>query len=344
MGLSRKTQRLQRHSEAGFTLLELLLVVAILSSLALAATTFVDNADNQERFEVTRSRLEQIRFAVVGNSLRAANGQTELSGFVADMGRLPANLRELIEPADCDHNTSGDQACPAWAYEANSGLWAGWHGPYISVLAESSGARAYRDGWGNAGAAPNYAWKFIPSDRDGLPVGVPDNYDNTLQVQSYGSDGSTANADPGSYDEEYPSTGNLVELYDHQVNVKGWSVTVSFFNPPAGAGTIPASATQLYLRLCYPANGVITATSPKVISTAATLNPVNDGLTAVVTFTFPPGTDAYVPIGMRSLRVTDDAGSDCTASNYGAANQSLLMAFVPRVQLPVNINQIWQLE
>lgn len=332
-------------AQRGFTLLELLLVVAILSSLALAATTLVDNQDNQERFEATRERLDDIRRAIVGDSRRTANGQTELSGFVADMGRLPANLQELIqEPADCDHKTAGTQGC-SWTYESGSGLWGGWHGPYLGVLAESGGAKAYRDGWGNGGAAPNYGWKFEATDRDATPPGSPDEFDNTLQVQSYGSDGSSANADPGPYDEEYPPAGNLVELYDHQVNVKGWSVTVSFFNPNLPAnGPFPSPATTLYLRLCYPTNGAITATSPKIISSGATLNSVNEGDTAAVTFAFPSATDAYVPIGVQSLRVTDDASSNCTVSNYGAADQRILVAFAPRVQLPVSINQIWRLE
>lgn len=336
--------------QPGFTLLELLLVVAILSSLALAATTFVDNADDQERFEATRERLEQIRFAIIGDSGRTVNGQAELRGFVADMGRLPGDLKELIEhPLDCnrdgtneaDGNGNGLPDDCEWRLDAATGLWVGWHGPYLGVLANSSGVRAYRDGWGNGGAAPNYGWKFEPTDRDASTP--PNDFDSTLQVQSYGSDGSTANADPGPYDEEYPSVGNLVELYDHQVNVKGWSVTVSFFNPLGGVTPIPDTGTTktLYLRLCYPVSGVITATVPSI---AATLNPVNDGDTATVTFTFPPGTDAYVPIGVQSVRVTDDASSACTAGNYGAANQRLLVAFVPRAHLPVSVTQVWRLE
>ncbi|HLF98433.1 MAG TPA: prepilin-type N-terminal cleavage/methylation domain-containing protein [Methylococcaceae bacterium] len=340
-------------AQGGFTLLELLLVVAILSSLALAATTFVDNADDQERFEGTRERLEQIRFATIGDGGRTANGQPELRGFVADMGRLPGDLKELIEhPLDCnrdgtdeaDGNGNGLPDDCEWRLDAVTGLWVGWHGPYLGVLADSSGVRAYRDSWGNGGAAPNYGWKFEPTDRDASTP--PNDFDNTLQVQSYGSDGSTANADPGPYDEEYPSVGKLVELYDHQVNVKGWSITVSFFNPspPEGATTaqIPTSPIPLYLRLCYPTDGAITAASPRA---DATLNPVNDGDTTTVTFTFPPGTDAYVPIGVRSLRVFDNVSSDCAiATNYGAANQRLLVALVPRAHLPVSVNQAWRLE
>lgn len=350
-------QNAEISGQGGFTLLELLLVVAILSSLALAATTFVDNADNQERFEATRERLEQIRFATIGDGGRTANGQAELRGFVADMGRLPGDLKELIEhPLDCnrdgtneaDGNGNGLPDDCEWRLDAATGLWVGWHGPYLGVLADSTGVRAYRDGWGNGGAAPNYGWRFEPTDRDASTP--PNDFDNTLQVQSYGSDGSTANADPGPYDEEYPSVGNLVELYDHQVNVKGWSVTVAFFNPllPSNnTSLLPTVATELCVKLYYPNHGGVVSTPIASGATTLAKEVVNDDKSVSLTFSF--SSDGYVPIGVRSLKVVTASGGVCSNTEFwvGAGappGQYVLVAFVPRAHLPVRVNQVWRLE
>ena len=80
--------------ETGFTLLELLLVVTILSSLALATVSFVENEDNQLRFEDTRARLERIRSAVLGPEY--PDGRT-LSGYAVDNGKLPESIKDLLE-------------------------------------------------------------------------------------------------------------------------------------------------------------------------------------------------------------------------------------------------------
>ena len=50
----------RQGTESGFTLLELMLVVFILSALALTASAFVDNHDDQFRFEDTRRRVPSI--------------------------------------------------------------------------------------------------------------------------------------------------------------------------------------------------------------------------------------------------------------------------------------------
>jgi|GEM_PF-1377642 len=78
----------------GFTLLELLLVVFILSVLALSAfslTDTLDSSQDQFRYEAARNQAQKFERAIVDR----LEGQAAIGGFVADMGGLPLNMLEL---------------------------------------------------------------------------------------------------------------------------------------------------------------------------------------------------------------------------------------------------------
>ncbi|HSF71401.1 MAG TPA: prepilin-type N-terminal cleavage/methylation domain-containing protein, partial [Methylotenera sp.] len=161
-----------KRSQLGFTLVELLLVILVLSSLALATTFLVDGLNEQTRFDDTKTRLQLIRQAIVGDTSRTLNGQPEMRGFVADMGRLPLNINELLE--------IGGQ--PAWGLSAVTAsdispvvtisLNAGWRGPYLDTLPDSSdGERRFRDGWGNGDLSDvNFGWQYTADDLSGVSV------------------------------------------------------------------------------------------------------------------------------------------------------------------------------
>ena len=220
---------MDRHRQAGLTLLELLLVVTILSAVAYMSLAVVDNGGNQTRFEDTRNRLALIRTAIIGDSSRSLNGQPEISGFVADMGRLPLNLNELVsEPVDCDPDTAGNQPC-SWGIDAATGLWRGWNGPYLPA---SAGTGVFRDGWGNDDGGNNFGWLF---DDAGSP--------GALIVQSYGLDGAAGGSDV--YEVDYPTVGPLVAESDWRILVTdsgaaaqddddGNGITVDFGSAYAG--------------------------------------------------------------------------------------------------------------
>ncbi|MBI1370737.1 MAG: prepilin-type N-terminal cleavage/methylation domain-containing protein [Planctomycetes bacterium] len=73
-----------------FTLLELVLVLAVLAVLSLIAVRSVDGLGDQTAFDATRSTMTNIEDAVLGPpSLRDADGTALSAGFVADLGRLP---------------------------------------------------------------------------------------------------------------------------------------------------------------------------------------------------------------------------------------------------------------
>lgn len=157
---SRKTRSTKQE---GFSLIELLIVLGLITTAAVLALSTVDNQDNQNRFDETRSKLNVIQNAILGNA-NTASGTNLIDGFVADMGRLPLNLVELIiEPLDCDPDTSGEQRC-LWSYDNNQEIWHGWHGPYIRTINSS-----FLDGWGK-----NWNWDLSVA--------------NQLTISSFGLD------------------------------------------------------------------------------------------------------------------------------------------------------------
>lgn len=84
----------------GFTLLEMLLVITLLAATAgLGLATYAD-ADGSARNAETRRKLALIEQAIVGLQAPAFGGEVRLSGFVADMGRLPISTYELLAQVD----------------------------------------------------------------------------------------------------------------------------------------------------------------------------------------------------------------------------------------------------
>lgn len=341
-------------SQAGFTLLELLLVVAILSSLALAATAFVDTKDNQERFEITRERLADIRHAAIGQPHLSVGGETVVGGFVADMGRLPNNLEELLsQPPDCDPVTEVSDLCP-WGFDETSGIWRGWRGPYLNIMPSSDGNRKFLDGWGNA-------WGRFVVDTNG-----------GLLVQSDGADGKPNPFDSGQYaaqtdyEKDFPRSPSanpdqppepLITSEDYELMLtdeegKG-GLTVNLLKPYGGActgsdsnleniqkkeaceaagGTWTFNTYALCLRLYYRKHGVITILDT---DNDGTINVTKDGSHEVMTFKFPNNTT--VPLGMASVEVRegDTATSNSCSGNIKSPNASRLpILFVPRSVLP----------
>lgn len=316
-------------NQHGLTLLEMLVVVFILSAIALMTLSFTNNADDQFRFEDTRTRLEKIRTAAVGEPGRTVNGGPAVSGFVADMGQLPNDIRELIQPHPTDPNISCDGvgALRCWKPDPTIvDLWAGWRGPYISYLTEQSGSKTFRDGWGNAGAAPNYGWKtFLSTDTNA------DGLNDKLEVASLGSDGDSA-APEEKYAMDYPDTsGNpsaddLVVLDDHQINIA--LVKVRFHNPASvPPATLPPADVTLLVRLYYPQNGTITSADSAAVPLLQ--NSVADGSSVSVDFTF----NKWVPWGVRGLEVINTATNTIYNPNVGL-DKIRLVTLVPRTQAP----------
>lgn len=150
-----------RRDEAGFTLLELVLVLFILAAISAAAVSLVGQADGQERRRETLARLETIRTAVIGRDRPAGRE----GGFAFDTGRLPTTIDELVRgesletarvieslpyvPTVSDGHrlpvtlTGAPIALPPEAF-----LQKGYRGGYIALGARVAGeSQDYRDAW-----------------------------------------------------------------------------------------------------------------------------------------------------------------------------------------------------
>ncbi len=106
----------------GFTLIEIVIAVAILIILAGALSPAFTSIEAGQKYERTRSDMELI-----------AGG---IRRFAADMGRVPRNLDELLLLTAANSN-------PPKTY----GVAAHWLGPYVQVPTQGSGLT---DAWSTA--------------------------------------------------------------------------------------------------------------------------------------------------------------------------------------------------
>lgn len=136
--------RMRNYRCAGFTLLELILVVAILVVLSGIAVHSMEGLDQQTRDQETERRINDIELAVMGDpGLRQPDGSWIPNGFVNDMGALPgANLindQLLGRPGP-------PPGIPRSQLQCLDGVRMvfGWRGSYLPI-----GTTDLRDGWGN---------------------------------------------------------------------------------------------------------------------------------------------------------------------------------------------------
>jgi|GEM_PF-2413779 len=289
----------RNRTQAGMTLLELLVVVFILASMALLTVSIVDSADEQSRFEATRTRLDLVKAAIVGPRGVTLNGEPLVTGFVNDMGRLPESLAELIEQG----------GLPDWTFDETTGLWAGWRGPYLDALLENhvdgSGGMTYtfRDGWDNQGFTPLFGWKrFGPSVING----------DDLLMQSYGAEGLEGGE---GYSADYPPEGSetLLRPRDYLVDVRTLDdITFTEIKNSTGRDQV-VRLRMLYPRdgdfdcvtnqACWPANSQGRDKSPDLSGDRH----ISTGVSADVTFSFTVGNfPKPIPFGDRALALVDD--------------------------------------
>jgi len=144
-----------RNRSAGFTLLELVVVLAVLAVMTGLAVRSLQELDDGHRFEASMRLLQSIEGAVLGDD--------RAPGFVSDLGRLPVavgegelTLAELWQPGGLPpYDLRRDPVDPEVAVPC------GWRGPYLSL---PIGADTLRDAWGNpvasavgGGGAESYA-------------------------------------------------------------------------------------------------------------------------------------------------------------------------------------------
>jgi len=176
------------HRPGGFTLIEMVIIVAVLAILAAAITPMVLQQLVDAKVAASKSSAKTLYEAMAGRS-----DEKGVYGFLGDMGRLPVNPDELVKP-------------PAGAplYDATKsfrGVGLGWKGPYVAVGETKEGFLL--DGWG-------HAFQVFPSG----------------QVRSAGPDGAYGNDDDVVYPPEPPKLGSRVMVTVKREDATGQGSTL----------------------------------------------------------------------------------------------------------------------
>jgi type II secretory pathway pseudopilin PulG len=123
-------------SSRGASILEVAIAMMIIALLASGIGSALYTTTLNARDRAAVNQIEGIRNAIVGETGAIATGPDFFSGYVSDIGSLPASVKDL-ETAGVLPNFSIDPALQ---------VGAGWRGPYIS----SATAADFIDPWGNA--------------------------------------------------------------------------------------------------------------------------------------------------------------------------------------------------
>ena len=219
-----------RHRR-GFTLLELVVVIAIMAVLSTVALRSMTGVASQSRFEATQRTLEQIHEAILGSvNDRQTDGTPICSGFIADAGRSPRSLDELIHRPD-DLPAFDVGRSPADSEVVVAG---GWRGPYVRLPV---GATNLCDGWATPFVVTNTASGFVQA------------------VVSFGANGS-----PGGDDVYDLDLSTFIEPVDYQASLAG-QVTLD-----ATSATNAASGSLVLSVYGAGTNRVRSASLPFVVS------------------------------------------------------------------------------
>ncbi len=177
-----KIQRRELRKDNGFTLVEAIVVIAVLLILGGLITPIVSTQLQNKKIEVTEEKLQKIKKAIIGDPSVVQFGQRTDFGYVGDMGSLPSALVDLI--------VRGTQ--PPWQYYTNWGgytdvnIGAGWRGPYLDPTEDPPGSGNYlslKDGWNR---------NFVV-----IVTGFPAGTQIARRIYSYGPNGISESSGTG---------------------------------------------------------------------------------------------------------------------------------------------------
>lgn len=141
---------------AGFTLLELLVVVFLMSVVALAAVMSLDNVDDSASIQVARSEMVEISKALklfkrdVG-SFPDADDEIQYTGPANQEEEMKFEAAKLNLLRTCQGTDNGKVTLAEPTYDVHCKDWdidtaRGWHGPYLS---RDGNTVFVNDPWGN---------------------------------------------------------------------------------------------------------------------------------------------------------------------------------------------------
>jgi len=159
-----------KRFQKGFTLIEILVSIAMMSVLTTVALTTMGSVVDDARFSQTTREIEQIRNAMVGETQRLETGLRKNYGYLGDVGALPTTSQGLSVLLSEGAASAGGLAM--WSIHASYGIGSGWKGPYLTNTDDQDYTR---DAWGNA---------YVYANSGG----------SNATITSYGADGAAGGA------------------------------------------------------------------------------------------------------------------------------------------------------
>ncbi|MCX6840717.1 MAG: prepilin-type N-terminal cleavage/methylation domain-containing protein [candidate division WOR-3 bacterium] len=212
---------------AGFTLMELMVVLLIIGILSTVALRTIDATRDRSLFDQTTKEMNQLVLAITGNPDLTYDGRRVDFGFFGDMGRLPNNMRELV------YNENSDPH---------------WHGPYVRQTVGGDTIGYQLDGWGHLYTYNSTSGEILSLGNGKFPMTVrvadslsqlynniisgtitdgdnnpPGNKDSTIMITLYYSSGHPSRfkfPDPGGYYQFSLATGDTVPIGTHRLVAK----------------------------------------------------------------------------------------------------------------------------
>jgi general secretion pathway protein G len=163
----------------GFTLIEVIVVMAIIATLAGIMVPFIYRIWESSEIDTTRQRMSDLKKAMVGEPKLIQNGIRTNFGFAGDNGQLPGST---VNP-----DFSGQRTISTALVSPAPMLYPNWNGPYMPGGYDPSTYR--KDAWGRhiiyqvtVVGSRRVAASLISAGPDGV-VGTSDDIaDSDLQI------------------------------------------------------------------------------------------------------------------------------------------------------------------
>lgn len=131
MDAKAKNRRLS--GSAGFTLIEIIIVIIVLGIIAAVAIPRFGDVSESAKTAATKEEMMRLKVAIIGDASIKAGGKYVSKGYLGDAGSVPAALVDLAVK-------------PGGLAVFNNFTGLGWNGPYI----DSAGGDYLSDAWGAA--------------------------------------------------------------------------------------------------------------------------------------------------------------------------------------------------
>jgi prepilin-type N-terminal cleavage/methylation domain-containing protein len=205
---------------SGFSLLEMLVVLAILSALTMVAVQSLGPVEQQARYETTKRTLEAIKGGLI--SVNQDGGTASVSGFIADTRLLP----DLTSANGFYSNfVSPISGSAMFSFNGQSTIYQ-WQGPYAQANVTST---QFVDAWGRPLA-------LEIQDASGTTIPAFTQLTDRLVI---------SNISPTTTSQQFVSTtiaGNMLSAKQLSVNLYGLDLTgnrISLTGPNSPLVSLP---------------------------------------------------------------------------------------------------------